>query len=99
MQVQPFVGGKAVGAGGTDNLLLVIDRAKGEAGVYFERVGQIKAAHQGKNAPRNKPVGRVPGVRPGYLRAEGEIVQRIVEHLVRGRARALVGAEDGVTLL
>src|SRR5215469_145616 len=97
-QVQPFIGGKAVGARGANNLLLVIDRGERETGVYFERVGHIKAANEGKNAPGNKPVGYIPRIRPGHLRAEREIVQRIVEHLVRGCAGAHVRAEEGITL-
>src|SRR6266536_296209 len=98
VQVEREVLGKTMRPWRLNQLSLGVDHRKGEPGTGFAGVADIEAFEQGQPSPGNEAIGSVPGIRSGDLRADGQIIEGIVEHLVGSRTGASVRGGNDVAL-
>ena len=80
MRVQSKEIRKAALVGRADQLLAVVNHAKGESGAVVERIGKIQFVGDGQETPRDKPVGRIPIQGAARLLREQGIDQAEVQH-------------------
>src|SRR5262249_17823783 len=97
MQVERKVIRETMSAWWLDQLLLATDHGEGKTSAKFRGVGSVEAFDQRQQAPGDHAVGSIPRIGPRNLRAQDQIVERIVENLVRSRTRASVRRRHDIT--
>lgn len=98
MKVQREIGWETIGARRPHDLLLIVNCGKGKSAAGFDGIPGIEAFDHGQQPPGDEAVGSIPGKRTRGLRAQGQIVERIIEDLVRSGTGARVGSHDRVPL-
>ena len=97
LEVEREILGKALRAGGGNELLLIVGEVEGEAGAGFQGISEFCLAYDGELekghvAPGEKAIWSVPGIGAGLLRAEDGTVDIEVESLIGVNAGAMPGS-------